>query len=451
MSSTNGTIHIGKPYIETLESAVNGKAVRLCADITKINHNAASSKKSTLYFEFEERFAPYLCHERSDAFVLGLLIMAMEDNYDVEYEVPLSEKLYYQLSIYFIPMVSKYNAEKLSNIQLKGTVSDKPVENLGKVATGCSGGVDSFYTIVRHNKEHVSKSFQLTHLVFSSTGTMDNNSKRIAEYYRKQLEEVKGIAKDIGCDTIGCYSNLHEYYRYPYWGFCNFFTPVYGSVVLAIQKLVKTYFVSSGDSIEYFHLDLSKVHGHDGSVFDVYTVGCMNTENLSFYSTGVECSRIEKEDYISSDKAACKHLNVCGMEINGVEKTWKKRNCGICNKCLRTMVQLYVLGKLERFGEVFDIECFYKYKRQRIGQMIASNKISYVSETVRMAKKNHVKIGIIPYLWAWLVYKPQRNLAHLLSRVRWMRRLYYQWNLDYKIHGYRDNAKYEAIKKDLNL
>ena len=48
MSSTNGTIHIGKPYIETLESAVNGKAVRLCADITKINHNAASSKKIDL-------------------------------------------------------------------------------------------------------------------------------------------------------------------------------------------------------------------------------------------------------------------------------------------------------------------------------------------------------------------------------------------------------------------
>ena len=67
-----------------------------------------------------------------------------------------------------------------------------------------------------------------------------------------------------------------------YWGFCNFFTPVYGSVVLAIQKLVKTYFVSSGDSIEYFHLDLSKVHGHDGSVFDVYTVGCMNTEIYHF-------------------------------------------------------------------------------------------------------------------------------------------------------------------------
>lgn len=449
--NANATIHIGNPYMKALESPVNGKAVRLCADITVKNKNMTLTKESTLYYEFEEKFAPYLCIERSDAFVLGLLIMGMEENSDIEFEAPMSEKLYYQLTTYFIPLVSKYNSNKLSNINLRGAITGNPMENLGKVATGCSGGVDSFYTIVKHNREHTSKNFQLTHLVFSSTGTMDNNSQRIEKYYRKHLREVKGIAADIGCDTIGCYSNLHEFYRYPYWGFCNFFTPIYGSVALAIQKLISVYYASSGDPIEHFNIALEKSQGWDGSSFDVFTLSCMNTESLSFYSAGVECSRIEKEAYISMDKAARKHLNVCGREINGVEKTWKYLNCGTCNKCLRTMTHLYALGKLENFREVFDIAEFYNHKNKKIGQMMASNKPAYVAETIKMAKNNHIKIGLIPYLWAWCIYKPKGKLARLFGHVRWMRRLYYKWGLDYKIQGYRNNPKYEAIKDELNL
>lgn len=448
--NSNGIVHIGKPYITNIESVVNGKAARLCADIIKKDYIAQLTEKSTLYFEFEEKYSSYLCDDRSDAFVLGLLIMAMEENYNIEYEAPISEKLYYQLSTYFIPIVSKYNSNKLNSIQIKGPITDKPVINLGKVATGCSGGVDSFYTIARHCKENTSKNHQLTHLVFSSTGTMDNNGKRIEEYYRKQFEEVKKIAKDIECDAIGCYSNLYKYYKYPYWGFSTFFTPIFGSIILAIQKLIRIYYVSSGYSLDYFNIDLSKSLGHDASGIDVFTVSCMNTESLTFYNAGTECLRIEKEDYISSNMAARKHLNVCGMEINGVEKTWKYINCGVCGKCLRTIVQLYVLGKLNYFNEVFDIEDFYKHKNQRIGLMIALNP-DFLSETIKTAKKNNIKIGITPYLWAWLIYKPKGKLARLFGRIRWMRRLYYKLNLDYKIQGYRNNPKYEAIKKDLNL
>lgn len=448
--STNGIIHIGKPYIEFTESVVNGKAIRLCTTITKFRNDDEFEKRTILYFEFEERFSAYLCNERSDAFVIALLVMAMEGNYDMKFEVPMSERLYYQLTTYFIPLVSQHNPTRLSNIQLTGPITNKPMENLGKVATGCSGGVDSFYTIVRHNKKHTSFNYQLTHLVFSSTGTMDNNSERIAKYYRKQLEEVKRIAKDINCDVVGCYSNLHEFYRYPYWGFCNFFTPIYVSIVFAIQKLIRVYYASSGDPIENFNIDISAAHG-DASSFDVFTLSCMNSESLSFYSAGTECSRIEKEDYIASDKATRKHLSVCGMELNGVKKTWKYLNCGICNKCLRTMVQFYVLGKLDKFGEVFNIKDFYEHKNQRIGLMMATNKDCYVSETIKIAQKNHVHIGITPYLWAWLIYKPKGKLARLLGRVRWMRRLYYKWNLDIKIQGYRNGAKYEALKKKLNL
>lgn len=437
-------IKIGKPYIEYTSSNMNEKAVRLCSNIVMENPITGQKEEKVLFFEFEERYASYLCQERSDACVAGLLIAAMENNCDIEYEAPISERLYYQLSTYFIPMVSQYNSRRLGKINLIGKFTNEPIKNAGKVATGCSGGVDSYYTIVKHSKEYMIENYRLTHLVFASCGTLDNDRERIEKYYIRHFSEVKHIADEIGCDIIGCYTNLHEFYKFPYEGFCTFYATIYASVAFALQKLIKIYYESSGDPISEFTLDLDKAHGHDASVFDVFTLGCLCTENISFYNAGVECSRIEKEEFISSSKSAQHNLTVCGRENSGAAKG-KYPNCGTCPKCLRTIVQLYVLRKLDYFGNVFDLEDFYRNKYKRIGKMLATNKRSYVGDTLKIAKKNHVKLGIRSYLWKYLCFNPYKIFSHVMNDNLFVRKIYYKLNLDYKIHGYRD-AKYEVYK-----
>lgn len=446
MSESN-TIIIGKPYIEEKSTSINlSGGVRLCANISMKNPNTNKYESRVLYFEYEKRYKNYICEERADAFVVGLLTTAMETGQDIRFETPISERLYYQLTTYYIPLISKFNSKKFQNIKLIGETSNLSIDTMRAVATGCSGGVDSFYTIVRHDEEHMIKNYNLTHLVFASCGTLDDNNDRIEAYYKKNVTIMQSLASEIGCDIIGCYTNLHEFYRFPYYGFCTLYATVYSSVIFAIQKLVGIYYISSGDPITEFTLDLEKAHGHDGSIFDVFTVGCLNTENLTFYPAGTELARIEKEDYISDNTVAQNYLTVCGMENVGAEIK-KFKNCGTCPKCLRTIVQLYVQNDLDNFGNVFDLESFYKNKDKRIAKMLAYNKRSYVKETLHVAKNHGVKFGTRVFLWKNFWYKPIVILSHMFSDNKLARKIYYKLNLDYKLHGYRA-AKYDAFKEN---
>lgn len=441
------TIKIGKPYIKKVDSDIFGKAVRLCAEVTMINPNTGKRETKECYFEFEKNYENYICDERSDAFVMGLLSSAMENGMDIEFEAPISEQLYYQLTTYYIPMVAKYNATyPMHFIKLIGQLDNSKISNKGAVATGCSGGVDSFYTIARHSKDNISKSYQLTHLVYNSSCTSDGIEERIKKNFMNNFLEIKNIAKDCDLKLIACYNNLNEFYIFPYKAFNMFYATTLGVVAYALQKLIGIYYESSGDPISEFNLDLTKTHGHDSQVFDVFTLSCMNTENLKFYSAGVECTRIEKEKYISDYIPAQKHLVVCGF-MSFFEKEPKFKNCSYCPKCLRTMAQFYALGDgtLEKFHAVFDVEQFLNHKSKYIGRMIGLNKISYVNDMKHMAKINHVKIPFGAYVYGYLWYKPIKHLRKKFKNSKLARKIYYKLNLDYKLDGYR-GQNYDAYK-----
>lgn len=442
-------IIIGKPKIEKCKSEVFGEAIRLIADVTMNNPNTNKLEKKECYFEFEKVYEKFICNERSDAFVMGLLTTAMENNMDIEFEKPISEKLYYQLSTYYIPMISKYNSNyPMHNIKLIGPLDKTTIKNENAVATGCSGGVDSFYTIAKHISNEVPNTNKLTHIIYSSSGTSDVNDKRIKDEYKRNMPTILNIAKDCNLKSIFCFNNLYKFYKTPFRGFTMFYTTTFCSVAFALQKLISIYYASSGGPIKNFALDINKTHGHDSSAFDVFTLSCINTENLTFYSTGTEFSRIEKEQYIADFLPSQKNLIVCSCMPYLKNPETKYKNCSHCPKCLRTMVQFYALNKLDYFGDVFDIEEFYKHKAKYIGKMLGTNKKSYANDALLLAKKNNVKIPFSSYLYCYLWYKPFEKIKKVAKKSLLIRKLYYKLNLDYKINGYR-HPVYEAYSEKL--
>lgn len=119
-----GTIKISAPYVEQTDSEIFGSAVRLAADVEMINPNTGVNEKRPLFFEFARRYEEYLCPERSDAFVMGLLSTAMENDCNIEFETPMTDRLFYQMNDDYLPMMAKYNANfPLSDIRLSGPVT----------------------------------------------------------------------------------------------------------------------------------------------------------------------------------------------------------------------------------------------------------------------------------------------------------------------------------------
>ena len=432
--------YIHKAKIREIESDVLGEAVRLSAQVDIITLDGTKTKEC--YFDFTREYKEYLCTEKSDAFVMGLLTASMENDMDIEFEAPLSERLYYQMTTYYIPLVSKYNSKyPLHYIDLIGPRSLEIFESKNAVVTGCSGGVDSFYTMMKHSD--CDKKHKITHIVFSSIATIDYLEERVKNTYRENLNLVKNIANDSNLKLIACYSNLHEFYKFPYKGFSTFFTTTYTSVGFALQKLISVYYASSGVSLDSFSMDVVK-NKIDCATFDIFTVSCLNNENVAVYSTGSEANRNEKIEFVSDFDVVKKNLKVCAVDVL-VGTLEGKTNCSKCKKCLRTMFSLYAINRLDEFSKVFDIEFFKANLARNIGKILSLDSLEFNKVSLKIAKKNNVKIPKTAFLWYVFIYEPKETLRKLLRDSLIARKIYYKFNLDIKMNGYRD-ATYENYK-----
>ncbi len=103
---------------------------------------------------------------------------------------------------------------------------------------------------------------------------------------------------------------------------------------------------------------------------------------------------------------------------------------------------------ITKFGKAFDVNNFLKHKTKWIGRMIGLSKSSYIKDVKAFAKKNHVKIPHGSYIYAYFWYKPIKCLRKTFKNSLLARRIYYKFNLDYKLDGYR-GPKYEMYKDKL--
>ena len=70
---SKGELKIGKPYI----THTDGKA--------RINSNViVNGESKVVWFEVAEKYSKYLCAERGDGFLIGMLYTAIHSHYDIK-------------------------------------------------------------------------------------------------------------------------------------------------------------------------------------------------------------------------------------------------------------------------------------------------------------------------------------------------------------------------------
>jgi hypothetical protein len=192
----------------------------------------------------------------------------------------------------------------------------------GNDAVGCffSGGVDSFYSMVHHRDE-------ITHLIFVNVGF--DRPDPLA------LENVRRAAEELGRPLLEIETNLRSFSNS-----CAVEMADYGGAALAVIGLLLQHQfkkVMIGSTFSYFALPRWGSHP--------LTDPLWSTESLEVFHAGAEATRPEKVALIASNDVAMRRLRVCHPRAG---ETGRSLNCGRCSKCLRTMINLRVVGALGR-------------------------------------------------------------------------------------------------------
>jgi len=183
--------------------------------------------------------------------------------------------------------------------------------------TGCaaffSSGVDSLYTLVKHQQE-IDQLILINGFDFNADPTawdaMIRRSQRIAEIYAKRLIVVETNLKEFNS-----FFNLSR--------FANF-----GATLATIAQLLdfKTVLVNSADTYE--RIFASGSHPLLDPLW--------STEVCGIVHTGLEADRAKKIQLIKDHPDALNNLWFCLKDPNA--------NCGKCSKCIRTYIALKLNG-----------------------------------------------------------------------------------------------------------
>lgn len=352
-----------------------------------------SNEDSGLWFAVPKEYKQYLCEERSDAFVVALLWYAMITGSDIESVSPLSERMVFLITTHLIPALCT-DESGYRKINIYGPTTNKPYKNIGGIGTGMSCGVDSIYTLNKYRQKDIPSQFRLTHLTYYNMGAIfhPNRSEKkkytLKDFYEttdrmseEKRENAKMVADKENLSFIYVKSNLDsDYYRGAYGH-----TGVYRNcaMTLALQGLFSIYYCSSGGS-NRFEFNLT-----EGSQrYELVLCYCFSTEGLQFLISD-HATRIEKIINIADYPIAQKFLDVC----------FCFNNCGKCSKCKRTLLTLDILGKLDKFGAVFNIDDFKKRRTEAYTWLLATKDGDVNNDDYSFAMANYslaVKNNKIP-------------------------------------------------------
>ena len=346
---------IHKPSIEK----ENGRTIlRYFISLTDGN---LVENSSTLWFSFDEKYTDYICYEVCDPVVLVLLQYCLKGGYDIESDVPMTDRLYYEIISQYIPQMLLMNpSAHRFELRVKTICPDwKPTA----VATAMSCGIDSLTTFYEYTGDSYPEGFRLTHLTFYEQGAHHGGGgltwKEQDKIYLAQLKKVKSFCEQANVELIDVRSNLVDFFQTLLWHEQYDHTHTYRNmaITLLLQKLIRVYYYASTYNLDEFNCSLDT----DAAHCEKWLLPTLSTSYTSFFSANSSLNRMEKIRFLADKPETYDHVLVCYKEGN---------NCGTCMKCWRTMLGMELCGVLDLYRGSFDVDEFRDHYDYYVTQML---------------------------------------------------------------------------------
>lgn len=289
----------------------------------RIDGLAGRAGGTRLWFRFPAGLADQV-QPGAEPFLAALLPIAMSAGQGLSAEVPVSPRFHRGLG----QIARLYHSwdDRLALIRLDSR-EGVPAHSEA-VGVGCffTGGVDSFHTLLK-NLEWARAGDRITHLIFIR-GFADCPLENEPLFAGLQ-QRLRQAADSLGLQLICVETNLASFSVAPGVRWDWYAGSQLACAGLCLTPLLRVLYVPAGDT----YSTLSAWGSHP------LVDPLWSTETLEFRHDGCEAYRSWKlEQYVARSPLAMQCLRVCGYESTGVT------NCGVCEKCLRTMIGLAALG-----------------------------------------------------------------------------------------------------------
>jgi hypothetical protein len=281
----------------------------------------------TLWYRFEGFAAPPAAE--GDAFAAAALPFCMYEAEPCRVEGPLTPALVSNLDEAQRVLLRWYDS--FSPVAVTGGAPTQDARSRSPAVACCfSGGVDSWFSLLTQEA-------RITHLLLLRGFDIGLTNDALWRSVRADAEEV---ARRFGKVLIVCETNLRSVVdkgRAPwgkpfagdFWGRCLHGAAL-ASVALALRTTIGELIVPST-----YSLDQLKPWG-SSPVLDRY----WSNGWVSLVHDGAGADRVEKVRAVADHPLALSMLRVCYYDL-------AQRNCGRCEKCLRTMLALKICGALD--------------------------------------------------------------------------------------------------------
>lgn len=369
------------------------------------SHVESAIGNETLWYSMPSSFGNLLSNN-SDAFLVGLLIPAMKNGEDIYINGDVSERLYYNISGGLQKLLKIVNPSlNFIKIHPENTICNR-YESISGVATGFSGGIDSFCVLADHFYSEIPKQYKITHLLFNNVGSHGSGGEKLFQLRYKRLAP---IAELIGLPFIKINSNLDLFYERGL-PFIQTHTLRNMSIALLLQGGIRRFMYASA-------YDYSKVFvGRTNCIgfCDNITLPMLSTENLDAFSVGSEYTRVEKTLRVVSVSDSYKTLDVCVNAHNNREYT----NCSKCSKCLRTIVTLEIAGYLEHYSFAFNLEVYRNKRKKFMAKLIGSHE-PLLKEIFQFAKERNYSFPVLShFLYHSRIITVNKYSKHILRKLK---------------------------------
>lgn len=282
----------------------------------------------TAYFHIGNAMPGNSVHNDASPFAAALLLPSMKQGQDLIIDGSISAKLYQGMHAIMQEVLTWDIGLHPIKIEADTLVADPP--RPAKSASFFSGGVDSFYTYLKHKTDPADADRIGTFILVNG---FDIN-RRNTWLWDRALENIKSIAVADKVELAVVRSNIQTLVEpILLWDYTH--GGCLASVGLFLRGAFHQIYIPSTHSVA------EQIPWGSNLALD----GHWSTESTMFIHDGTEATRLEKVmSQIARSPLALGHLRVCFANEKGAY------NCGRCDKCLRTMINLYVAGALEKAG-----------------------------------------------------------------------------------------------------